>query len=89
MCFIGTNIAIIERAKLFEFIHKTLKEYKLKKADLPGVPPKSLIWFHYNIMQKIPSDREQRRRYDEIKFRLRHEHQEIPLFTLNQSKTSD
>ena len=57
-------------------------EYELKKTDLPGVPSKSFVWFNYDTMQQIPSDREQRRRYDEMKWRLRYEHRDIPYFLL-------
>ena len=82
MLFVGTNIAITERPKLLELINRTLMEYELKKADLPGVPSKSFVWFNYDTMQQIPSEREQRRRYDEMKWRLRYEHRDIPYFLL-------
>ena len=57
-------------------------EYELKKADLPGVPSKTFIWFNYDTMQPIPSDKEQRRKYEDMKWRLRYEHRDIPYFLL-------
>ena len=57
-------------------------EYELKKADLPGVPSKSFVWFNYDTMQQIPTDGEQRRQYDEMIWNLKYKHRDIPYFIL-------
>ena len=57
-------------------------EYELKRVDLPGVPSKSFIWFNYNTLQPIPTDSEQLKRYEEIKWNLKYKHRDIPFFIL-------
>ena len=77
-----TRIPITERLELLELINISLMEYKSTRADLAGVPSKSLIWFNYDTMQPIPTDREQRRRYDEMIQNLNYKHRDIPYFLL-------
>ena len=57
-------------------------DYELVKANFSGVPSKSFIGFNYNTMQSIPTDIEQRKRYDQIKWQLTHKHIDIPFFML-------
>ena len=76
------RIPIIQRPKLLEMINITLMKYKSTRADLVGVPSKSFIWFNYDTMQPIPTDKEQRGKYDQMIWNLKYKHRDIPYFLL-------
>ena len=76
------RIPMTGRPKLLELINISLMEYESTKADLAGVPSKSFIWFNYGTMQPIPTDKEQRRQYDQMIRNLKYKHRDIPYFLL-------
>ena len=81
-CVADARIPITERPKLLELINITLMKYESTSADLAGVPSKSFIWFDYDTMQPIPTDKEQKKRYDEIISDLKYKHRDISYFLL-------
>jgi len=85
------QMSITDRPLLLELINKTLLEYESKKADLPGVPSKSFVWFDYGNLKPAPTDREQKKKYDDFKWRLRYEHRDVAFFmaTINKDSIKD
>jgi len=84
-------MGITDRPLLMELINRTLMEYELKKADLPAVPAKNFIWFDFGNLKPVPTDREQKRKYDDFKWRLRYEHRDVTFFlaTINKDNIKD
>jgi hypothetical protein len=89
--FDNRQTSITDRPLLLELINKTLMEYESKKADLPGVSSKSFVWFDYGSLKQAPTDREQKKKYDDFKWRLRYEHRDVTFFmaTINKDSVKD
>ena len=77
-----------DRPLIMELVNRTLMEFELKKADLAGVPSKSLIWFGYGNLKPVPTDRENKRKYEDFKWRLRYEHRDVTFFMANLNQDS-
>ena len=84
-------MSLTDRPLLMELVNKTLMEFELRKADLPGVPSKNFVWFDYGNLKPAPTDRENKRRYEDFKWRLRYQHRDVTLFmaTINKDDVKD
>lgn len=84
--FDNRQMPITDRPVILELINKTLMEFEMKKADLPAVPSKNFVWFDYGGLKPAPTEKEQKRKYDDFKWRLRYEYRDVNIFMAHLNK---
>ncbi|XP_054166899.1 uncharacterized protein LOC128964334 [Oppia nitens] len=89
--FENNQMGITDRALLMELINRTLTDFDRPTETLAAIPSKSFVWFDFGNMKPAPTDREQKRKYDDFKWRLRYENRDTNIFmaTLNNEDIKD